>query len=234
MKPSNEKPNRFPILRERLNLLMRDLDITTTDFAHRVGISRQTMGFYLNGDRIPDSLTIAQICKNCNVSANWLLGLTETRSPDAGLEAIVQYTGLSEANVNHLHQVLSSQKDGLFINQEKASLQLVNDFISFSHDDSHDDIYIRFFQLLKLRESFRNAEARNGGDMEQLIAEGNAQKWGYAVLPVNESIKYYASQLSQALEYAIVEKYAVEQTSQPRGRKETVVIDGEERTLYRN
>lgn len=229
MKPSNEKPNRFPILRERLNLLIRDLDLTTTDFANKVGISRQTMGFYLNGDRIPDSLTIAQICKNCKVSANWLLGLTEIRNPDAGLEAIVQYTGLSEANVNHLHQVLTSQTDGLFVNPEKASLQLVNDFISFSRDF---DIYIRFFQLLKLRDSFRNAEARNGGDMEQLIAEGNAQKWGYAVLPVNESIKYYASQLSQALEYAIVEKYAVEQTSQPRGRKETVVIDGKEITFY--
>lgn len=229
MKLSNEKPNRFPILRERLNLLMRDMDLTTTDFANKVGITRQTMGFYLNGDRIPDSRTIAQICKNCEVSANWLLGLTDTRSPDTGLEAIVQYTGLSETNVNCLHQVQTSQKKGLFINPEMAKLQLVNDFISFSQDF---DIYIRFFQLLKLWDSFKKAEARNGGDMEQIIAEGNAQKWGYAVLPVNESIKYYASQLSQALEYAIVEKYAVEQTSQPRGRKETVVIDGEERTVY--
>lgn len=229
MKPSNEKPNRFPILRERLNLLMRDLDLNTTDFANRVGISRQTMGFYLNGDRIPDSLTVAQICKNCKVSANWLLGLTETRSPDTGIEAIVQYTGLSEANVNCLHQVITSQKDGLFINPEKATLQMVNDFISFSRDFN---IYINFFQLLKLRDSFKNAEARNGGDMEQLFAEGNAKKWGYAVLPVNESIKYYASQLSQALVYAIVEKYAINQTSQPRGTKDTVVIDGEEIIFY--
>lgn len=230
MKPSSEKSNRFPILRERLNLLMRDMGLNTTDFANRVGITRQTMGFYLNGDRIPDSLTIAQICKNCEVSANWLLGLTETRSPNTGLEAIVQYTGLSEANVNCLHQVLTSQEDGPFFNPEKAKLQLVNDFITFSQDF---DIYIRFFQLLKLRDSFKNAEARNGGDIEQLIAEGNAAKWGYAVLPVNESIKHYASQLSQALEYAIVEKYAVAQTSEPRGRTETVEINGREITITR-
>lgn len=79
MKQTNEKPNRFPVLKERLNILLGDM--STKDFAGKVGITRQTMGFYLNGDRIPDSLTLAQICRNCNVSADWLLGFSEDPAP---------------------------------------------------------------------------------------------------------------------------------------------------------
>lgn len=79
MKQTNEKTNRFPVLRERLNILLGDM--STTDFAKKVGLTRQTMGFYLNGDRIPDSLTLAQICKSCNVSADWLLGFSSDPDP---------------------------------------------------------------------------------------------------------------------------------------------------------
>lgn len=69
-----KKKDRLPIFRQRLNELLGDM--TTTEFAKKVGLSRQTMGFYLNGDRIPDSAILIQICKTCNVSADYLLGLS--------------------------------------------------------------------------------------------------------------------------------------------------------------
>lgn len=79
MEQNNEKKGRFPIFRERLNELLGDMSIT--EFAEKVGISRQTMGFYLNGDRIPDSFTLVQICKACGVSSDWLTGLTGDPAP---------------------------------------------------------------------------------------------------------------------------------------------------------
>ncbi len=79
------KPNRLPVLRERLNELLGGM--SSTEFAKKVGLSRQTVGFYLNGDRIPDSESLLQICEKCEVSADWLLGLTKDTATQTTEEA---------------------------------------------------------------------------------------------------------------------------------------------------
>lgn len=73
MARGNSNSGRLPELRTRLRELQGDM--STTDFAEKLGLSRQTVGFYLNGNRIPDSETLIQICKACHVSADWLLGI---------------------------------------------------------------------------------------------------------------------------------------------------------------
>ena len=50
---------------------------TQGEFAEFLGISRPTVGFYENGTRIPDALVLRQIAEKCQVSADWLLGLTD-------------------------------------------------------------------------------------------------------------------------------------------------------------
>lgn len=95
-----EQNNRLPIFRERLEELRKEMGVSSnTEFAKTLGISRQTLGFYLNGDRIPDCETLAQICKRCNRSANWLLGL----SKDTSIESpAVDQLGLSPGAVKQL------------------------------------------------------------------------------------------------------------------------------------
>lgn len=95
-----KQENRLPIFREHLRELMGDLSVT--DFAQKIGLTRQTVGFYLNGDRIPDCETLALICSKCDVSANWLLGLSDVKSPCASIAAINQLTGLSELSIQRL------------------------------------------------------------------------------------------------------------------------------------
>lgn len=46
-----------------------------SEFARFIGISRQSIGFYESGSRLPDASTIRLICDKCNVSADWLLGV---------------------------------------------------------------------------------------------------------------------------------------------------------------
>lgn len=55
--------------------------MSNKEFAELLGMSRQTVGFYLNGDRIPDALGILRIAEKCNVSADWLLGLSDIATP---------------------------------------------------------------------------------------------------------------------------------------------------------
>ena len=68
------KNERLPIFTERFRELQGDR--SNTEFAEFLEISRQTVGFYCNGDRIPDALTLKQIAEKCGVSADWLLGIS--------------------------------------------------------------------------------------------------------------------------------------------------------------
>jgi len=95
--------SKLPCFRERLNQLLTNSGKTIVAFAEFLGTSRQSLGYYLNGERIPDAVMVKQICERCNVSADWLLGLSDTKKPDADLRTACEYTGLSEAAVDNLH-----------------------------------------------------------------------------------------------------------------------------------
>lgn len=130
MKSDNGKKNRLPILRERLNELMGEL--STTEFADKVGVSRQTMGFYLNGDRIPDSATLMLICKSCNVSSDWLLGFTEDpkRQPSAAddlhlsCEALEQLRHFSHEQKQVLEKLFRTKQFGTLCDEIATYLDI--------------------------------------------------------------------------------------------------------------
>ena len=125
MERSNERKARFPIFRDRLNILLGDM--STTDFADKVDVSRQTMGFYLNGDRIPDSLTLARICKACGVSSDWLLGLTNDPKPRP---CAADELGLTNKAIETVRNYSPDAKDGLSSLLENDSFRFVCDRIS--------------------------------------------------------------------------------------------------------
>ena len=81
------------IFRERLDKLRNDK--SNTEFAEFLGLSRQTVGFYLNGDRMPDAVSLAKIARACAVSTDYLLGLTDEATPDMDERAACEYLGLT-------------------------------------------------------------------------------------------------------------------------------------------
>ena len=76
MKRTDAEKYRFPIFRERFRELQGNM--SNTEFAEFLDISRQTVGFYCNGERIPDALGLKKIAEKCNVSADWLIGLSDS------------------------------------------------------------------------------------------------------------------------------------------------------------
>lgn len=51
-------------------------DESVNSFAKRLGINQKTLDHVVKGERKPSVSLIAAIAKGCNVSADWLLGLS--------------------------------------------------------------------------------------------------------------------------------------------------------------
>lgn len=50
-------------------------------FARFLGLNQKTLDLYIKGDRKPSVELIFSVCSKCGVSSDWLLGLTDTRTP---------------------------------------------------------------------------------------------------------------------------------------------------------
>lgn len=97
--------NRFHKLRaETPSKISEGKNMSQKEFSEFVGITRPTVGFYENGDRIPDAEIISKICKRCNVSADYLLGLSEEKDLDAVVQEVYRSSGLSAAAVSKLKE----------------------------------------------------------------------------------------------------------------------------------
>lgn len=104
----NRSTERLPLFTERFKELQGDR--LHTEFADFLGISRQTVGFYHNGDRLPDALTLVKIARKCGVSADWLLGLSDKKEHDV---SISEYTGLTESSIEAIRKLDKEALTGL-------------------------------------------------------------------------------------------------------------------------
>ena len=119
------KKGRLPVFKERFNKLAEGYK-NYTAFADAIGLSRQSVNFWLNGDRTPDAESLKMISQKLNVSVDWLLGLSDIRKPDPSLAAAASYTGLLEETAENIRKVsLTDPKAQIGIN-----VLLGNDFIN--------------------------------------------------------------------------------------------------------
>lgn len=81
---------------DNLKQLRWENNLTQKELAEKVGISKSSIGFYENGDRIPDINTLSALADFFNVSTDYLLGRTDVKSMDLDTRIISEKTGLSE------------------------------------------------------------------------------------------------------------------------------------------
>lgn len=88
-------------------------------------VTRQTISNWQTGKSIPSIVELMRIMEYFHVSADYLLGISDTKSPDVGVRASVAYTGLSEAAVERLHIGLDDfECDGVGISEEEREQNL--------------------------------------------------------------------------------------------------------------
>lgn len=88
-------------------------------------VSRPTFTGWLDGNSVPDILTLEKMARLFDVSADYLLGLSDSSAPDVTARAAIEYTGLSQAAVERLHIGLDDFVcDGEGISEEEKKQNL--------------------------------------------------------------------------------------------------------------
>ena len=63
----------------RLNECRKGMSVSA--FARHLGLNQKTVDLYIKGERKPSAELIIAVCSKCGVSADWLLGLSDDRTP---------------------------------------------------------------------------------------------------------------------------------------------------------
>ncbi|MDE7172284.1 MAG: helix-turn-helix domain-containing protein [Oscillospiraceae bacterium] len=81
---------------KRLAVIMQKKDISRATLKDATGISLQSISNYLKDKRKPDCEMVAEIAKALNISADYLLGLSEVSTRNETIQGINKETGLWE------------------------------------------------------------------------------------------------------------------------------------------
>ena len=68
---------------ERLNMVLYEQKLSQSDLDKRTGIGRANISRYVCNKQMPTVDSLISICKTLNVSADWLLGLSDRKERDA-------------------------------------------------------------------------------------------------------------------------------------------------------
>lgn len=95
----------------RLRLLIDERnDVTQDKIAEMLGVTRQTVGNWCNGDSAPDAVSLTKMAEYFDVSIDWLLNKAAPKKIDAKLAAVCGFTGLTEDAARKLHYYREVEK----------------------------------------------------------------------------------------------------------------------------
>ena len=90
------------ILPTRIRALIADSGATQNQIAKEIGVTRQSISQYCDGSTVPNADKLLKLAQYFNVSADYLLGITNAKTIDKDVQFICEYTGLNESVIASL------------------------------------------------------------------------------------------------------------------------------------
>lgn len=102
-KPKEKRfDSKFAEVLRNLLLQKEELGVNLTTVADNLGITRQSLAQYRDGNNIPDIVVLGRMADYFNVTTDYLLGRTEVKSADFDAQKFCKRTGLSESVFDYL------------------------------------------------------------------------------------------------------------------------------------
>lgn len=67
----------YEIIKQRLREELKNCPLTTTEISRRVGVSPEMITQYMTTKKLPKLDTFAKLCKELDLPATYILGLTD-------------------------------------------------------------------------------------------------------------------------------------------------------------
>lgn len=140
----------------RLREMMENRNITQQKLADSVGVRRQTISQYMGGTTKPDTSALAAICKTLDVSANYLLGLSDVKMVDMPTNEKI---GLSENAISVLQRLAQHKEYSDSDTTCENALFAINALLQYEDDGAgffyalylylnSDDLFPEFERML--------------------------------------------------------------------------------------
>ena len=86
-----EVPNNAPLFSKRLAEVLKEKRLSQKDLAELSGVTTSSLSPWLKGTTEPKIYGVAQIAKALNISIDYLLGLSDVKTPDIKMQAIMKW-----------------------------------------------------------------------------------------------------------------------------------------------
>lgn len=143
---------------ERLSKLLKDKKeqgLIQDDVAKAIGVSRQALGKWANGETVPDIMDLKSLASYFEVSSDFLLGLSEFTNGDNSFKDVSKRTNIPERTLYNITKLYNLGTE--FPDIEVASMHKYHTFFFFERDDI-DKIINGYIN--SIYESFENAYSR--------------------------------------------------------------------------
>ena len=123
---------------KRLKELRKANGYTIEQFAEAVEISKSTVGYYENNNRIPDIEILSRITNVLNVSADYLIGKTNTTATKGKIKTVCDFTGLSDTAVEYLAELVKNKRFDRIAVINHLFSELKQDYAFYCHEENDD------------------------------------------------------------------------------------------------
>lgn len=94
----NQKSN-AKLIGQRINAALATNDIKQKELAAALGVTDNTISYFANGARTPNTEQIIKISKFLKISSDYLLGLSDVPTNNKDLKGVCEYTGLKKETI---------------------------------------------------------------------------------------------------------------------------------------
>lgn len=183
----------------RINGLLATTNVKQKELAQVLGVKDNIISYFCSGTRKPNIEQIIKMAKYFNVSTDYLLGLTDTKSSNITIKDICKYTGLSEDAIGHIDFLRNDFHPKIATRALNAILKALNIEMLISIDElAFKQVRVDLFKLLILKrflsENYPNIpnkeiELRSTHIFD--VADKNGKLYGYNVTKLKTEFAYY-------------------------------------------
>lgn len=183
-------------------------DKTQQEIAEAIGVSRATIGYYLNGDRSPDIDVLSRISNYFSVTSDYLIGLSDAKQAEN--TDIVERLGLSEKTIELLVYNNAESKRSYsheYYQYGCTPIKLIDSlYLAILEDFNLMENLIEVCTLMKSArtDKYKNNEFLCSQKNDFLLEfESKVHEGGYRVISGYELVELYRFRLTQSIDRAV-------------------------------